>query len=49
MLGIDEHTALIITGRDNKYKVKGLGNVTLVTKDDNVVFESGSEGKLSDL
>ena len=49
LLGIDEHTALIITGRDNKYKVKGLGNVTLVTKDDNVVFESGSEGKLSDL
>jgi hypothetical protein len=49
LLGIDEHTALIITGRDNKYKVKGLGNVTLVTKDNNVVFESGSEGKLSDL
>ena len=49
LLGIDEHTALIITGRDNKYKVKGLGNVTLVTKDENVVFESGSEGKLSDL
>ena len=49
LLGIDEHTALIITGRDNKYKVKGLGNVTLVTKDDNVVFESGSEGELSDL
>jgi hypothetical protein len=49
LLGIDEHTALIITGRDNRYKVKGLGNVTLVTKDNNVVFESGSEGKLSDI
>ncbi len=46
ILGIDEHTALIISGKNETFKVVGLGNVTILNKEGTHVFEKGSEESL---
>ena len=46
ILGIDEHTALIISGKNETFKVVGLGNVTILNKEGTHVFEKDSEESL---
>jgi len=41
LLGIDEHTALIISGRENTFEVYGLGQVTVVNENETLEFKSG--------
>jgi len=41
LLGIDEHTALIISGKENTFEVYGLGQVTVINKDKTLEFKSG--------
>ena len=49
ILGIDEHTALIISGKNKTFKVVGLGNVTILNKDGTHIFENDSEERLDTL
>jgi hypothetical protein len=49
ILGIDEHTALIISGKNETFKVVGLGNVTVLNKEGTHIFEKDSEEKLNTL
>ena len=49
ILGIDEHTALIISGKNKTFKVVGLGNVTVLNKEGTHIFEKDSEEKLNTL
>ena len=49
ILGIDEHTALIISGKKETFKVAGLGNVTVLNNEGTHVFEKDSEESLSTL
>ena len=46
ILGIDEHTALIISGKNETFKVVGLGNVTVLNKEGTHIFEKDSEESL---
>ncbi len=47
ILGIDEHTALIISGKEETFKVVGLGNVTVLNNEGTHIFENDSEESLS--
>ena len=49
ILGIDEHTALIISGKNETFKVVGLGNVTVLNKEGAHIFEKNSEESLNTL
>ena len=49
ILGVDEHTALVIDGAKKTFTVEGLGHVTVVTKVEETIFNSGNEYELSDL
>ena len=49
ILGIDEHTALIISGKKETFKVVGLGNVTVLNKEGTHIFEKDSEESLNTL
>ena len=46
ILGVDEHTALVIDGEKNVFKVHGKGNVTIINRNEQIVFKPGSEYKL---
>ena len=46
ILGIDEHTALIISGKNETFKVVGLGNVTVLNKEGTHIFEKDTEESL---
>ena len=46
ILGIDEHTALVISGKNNSFKVIGLGNVTIINSEGTHIFGKDSEEKL---
>ncbi len=47
ILGIDEHTALIISGEKETFKVVGKGNVTVINKEGTHVFKKDLEEDLS--
>ena len=46
ILGVDEHTALVIDGENNIFKVYGKGNVTFINRNEQIVFKPGSENQL---
>jgi len=46
ILGIDEHTALVISGKNNTFRVVGLGNVTIINSEGTHIFNKDSEEKL---
>ena len=41
ILGIDEHTALIINGEEDSFEVEGLGEVTVINKNVTKKFKIG--------
>mgnify|MGYP001289738618 CR=1 FL=1 len=47
ILGIDEHTAVIISGKDGLFEVKGIGKLTLINKKGIHQFDNGSVEDLS--
>ncbi len=47
ILGIDEHTALIISGKENLFQVKGIGKLTVINKNGVHQFDNGSAEDLS--
>ena len=49
ILGIDEHTALVINGEKEIFSVDGIGSVTVKTSNGQKVFEAGNEYSLSEL
>jgi len=49
ILGIDEHTALVINGEKEIFSVDGIGSVTVKTSNGQTVFEAGNEYSLSEL
>ncbi len=49
LLGIDEHTALIISGKKNTFEVYGLGQVTAINEDKTLEFKSGETYDLTTL
>ena len=49
LLGIDEHTALIISGKENTFEVYGLGQVTAINEDKTLEFKSGETYDLTTL
>ena len=49
LLGIDEHTALIISGKENTFEVYGLGQVTVINEDKILEFKSGETYDLTTL
>ena len=49
LLGIDEHTALIISGKENTFEVYGLGQVTVINEDKTLEFKSGETYDLTTL
>ena len=49
IIGIDEHTALVINGEKEVFRVEGIGSVTTKTKEGKTIFEAGDEYPLSDL
>ena len=49
ILGIDEHTALVISGKNQTFKVIGLGNVTVINTNDTYEFGKDSVEELSTL
>ena len=49
ILGVDEHTALVISGKNETFKVVGLGNVTVFNKEGAHIFEKDSEESLNTL
>jgi hypothetical protein len=49
ILGIDEHTALVIDGEKEVFKVEGIGAVTTKTKEGQTIFQAGDEYSLSEL
>ncbi len=46
IIGIDEHTALILNGEDNSFEVEGIGNVTVINHKEEKKF---SKDKVYDL
>ncbi len=49
IVGIDEHTALILNGKDNSFEVEGIGNVTVINHKEEKKFEKGKIYDLNDL
>ena len=49
ILGVDEHTALVVNGSKEVFTVEGLGNVTTITNTGETVFKGGQEYPLTDL
>tara|TARA_Y100000739_G_scaffold224177_1_gene228174 strand:- start:389 stop:1462 length:1074 start_codon:yes stop_codon:yes gene_type:complete len=47
ILGIDEHTALIISGKEELFQVKGLGKLTVINKKGVHEFDNGTAENLS--
>lgn len=47
ILGIDEHTALIISGKENLFQVKGIGKLTVINKNGVHQFDNGTAEDLS--
>ena len=47
ILGIDEHTALIISGKEGLFKVKGIGKLSIINKNGTQEFDNGSVEDLS--
>ena len=47
ILGIDEHTALIISGKEGLFQVKGLGKLTVINKKGVHEFDNGTAENLS--
>ena len=49
ILGIDEHTALIIDAKENLFEVEGLGQVTVINQNETQNFKNGEKYSLDDL
>ena len=49
ILGIDEHTALIIDAKENLFEVEGLGQVTVINQNETQNFKNGEKYNLNDL
>ena len=49
ILGIDEHTALIIDAKENLFEVEGLGQVTVINQNKTQNFKNGEKYSLDDL
>lgn len=49
ILGIDEHTALIIDGEEDSFEVEGLGEVTVINKNVTKKFKIGDKYNLDEL
>jgi len=49
ILGIDEHTALIIDAKENLFEVEGLGQVTVINQNETQNFKNGEKYNLDDL
>ena len=49
ILGIDEHTALIIDGEEDSFEVEGLGEVTVINKNVTKKFKIGDKYNLDQL
>ena len=49
ILGIDEHTALIINGEEDSFEVEGLGEVTVINKNVTKKFKIGDKYNLDEL
>tara|TARA_B110000008_G_scaffold102512_1_gene105377 strand:- start:746 stop:1870 length:1125 start_codon:yes stop_codon:yes gene_type:complete len=47
ILGIDEHTALIISGKEGLFQVKGIGKLTVINKKGVHEFDNGTAENLS--
>ena len=47
ILGIDEHTAIIISGKENLFQVKGIGKLTVINKNGVHQFDNGTAEDLS--
>ena len=49
IIGIDEHTALLIDGENNTFEVEGIGNVTILNHKEEKAFEKGEVYNLDEL
>ena len=49
IIGIDEHTALLIDGENNTFEVEGIGNVTIINHKEEKAFEKGEVYNLDEL
>jgi len=49
IIGIDEHTALILNGEDNSFEVEGIGNVTVVNHKEEKKFNKDKIYNLDEL
>jgi hypothetical protein len=49
IVGIDEHTALVLNGKDNSFEVEGVGYVTVINHKEEKKFEKGKIYNLDDL
>ena len=49
IVGIDEHTALILNGKENSFEIEGIGNVTVINHKEEKKFEKGKVYNLNDL
>ena len=47
ILGIDEHTAVIISGKEGLFQVKGIGKLTVINKKGTHQFDNGTTEDLS--
>jgi cyanophycinase-like exopeptidase len=47
ILGIDEHTALVISGKEGLFQVQGLGKLTVINKKGIHEFDNGTNEDLS--
>ena len=49
IIGIDEHTALVINGEEETFNIEGIGNVTVEIDDGQKIFKGNAEYPLSEL
>ena len=49
IVGIDEHTALILNGQNNSFEVEGIGNVTVINHKEEKKFNKGRVYNLDDI
>lgn len=49
IIGIDEHTALILNGEDNSFEVEGIGNVTVINHKEEKKFAKDKAYNLDEL
>ena len=49
IIGIDEHTALILNGEDNSFEVEGIGNVTVINHKEEEKFAKDKAYNLDEL